>query len=266
MSGNLELVTTRQFDDFNLECYVETGQEDKSNFWATRTQIGQLLGYVEPGIAVGKIHQRNQERLDMFSRVHQIDLPSGGTQLVTLYNFKGLLEICRYSNQPKANDVIDVLWDIADEIRRTGEYSLKKKQEEIITPNVIESAKAVYQLAGYTGNQLVLAVDKYFRSCTGRSALEVAGIQLVAPKPKQLLNPTEIGQQLGISARRVNEILAGAGYQHKIADKWEVLGDGRKYGVMLDTNKKHSDGTPIRQLKWQTDIIPIVEELLEATA
>ena len=48
--------------------------------------------------------------------------PFGNVQAATVYNFKGLLEICRYSNQPAANAVIDFLWDVADDIRKHGMY------------------------------------------------------------------------------------------------------------------------------------------------
>lgn len=116
MSNSMQLLTSKDFNGITLYCYVEPDQTDKEAFWATRSQIGQLLGYENPGVSIGNIHNRNKERLDKFSRVNQIDLPSGGKQEVTVYNFKGFLEICRYSNQPNANQVIDKLWGIADEI------------------------------------------------------------------------------------------------------------------------------------------------------
>ena len=56
--------------------------------------------------------------------------------------------------------------------------------------------------------------------------------------------------------------LAGAGYQHKIADKCEALDEGIKYAVMQDTSKRHSDGTQNRQLKWDSSILGVVEELI----
>ena len=34
----------------------------------------------------------------------------------------GFLEICRFSNQPKANAVIDFAWSVMNEIRKTGSY------------------------------------------------------------------------------------------------------------------------------------------------
>ena len=112
---NMELLTTRNFNGLAFDCYKG---DDENDFWATRSQIGLLLGYEYPVEAIGKIHNRNKTRLDKFSRVTQLDLPSGGIQKTTVYNFKGLLEICRWSNQPKANDIIDWLWGIADDLRR----------------------------------------------------------------------------------------------------------------------------------------------------
>ena len=50
-----------------------------------------------------------------------------------MYNFKGLLEICRYSNQSKANDVMDFLWEVADEIRQKGLYLSPQAKENFIS-------------------------------------------------------------------------------------------------------------------------------------
>lgn len=131
----LTLATSRIFNGHSLDCYVDETDKNIDDFWATREQIGQLLGYSNPKVAITKIHTRNSERLNKFSRQVQIanptkkggtkmTPPSGNVQTATVYNFKGLLEICRYSNQPKANAVMDFLWDIADEIRKTGAYAL----------------------------------------------------------------------------------------------------------------------------------------------
>ncbi len=127
----MELLTTREFNGIALQCYSDG--ENQEDFWATREQIGQLLGYSNPGISIGNIHNRNKERLDKYSRVNQIDLPFGGVQAVTVYNFKGLLEICRYSNQPRANAVIDFLWEVADEIRQKGLYLSPQAKENFIS-------------------------------------------------------------------------------------------------------------------------------------
>ena len=110
--NELVLVKQAEFEGVALDCYVQPEQTDKSDFWATRTQIGQLLGYSEPMKAVAKIHERNKERLDKFSTIVNLTTLEGGrevTREVTVYDFKGLLEICRYSNQPKADAIMDWL-------------------------------------------------------------------------------------------------------------------------------------------------------------
>ena len=61
--------------------------------------------------------------------------PLGNVQTATVYNFKGLLEICRYSQQPKANLVIDWLWEIADELRRTGTLALTSQISRLQAEN-----------------------------------------------------------------------------------------------------------------------------------
>ena len=113
--NNLQVITTRNFNGLAFDCYKG---DDEDDFWATREQIGRLLGYNNPQDAIAKIHRRNRNRLDKFSRGGQNVQTLGGTQATTVYNFKGLLEICRWSNQPKANDVIDFIWNIADDLRR----------------------------------------------------------------------------------------------------------------------------------------------------
>ena len=260
MTNALQLYTTKMYNGIEFDCYVEAGQQDKSDFWATRTQIGELLGYSEPGIAIGKIHQRNRERLDRFSRVHQIDLPSGGVQQTTVYSFKGLLEICRYSQQPKANDIMDWLWEVADEIRRTGSYSVNSEQPALPS-GVMDGARMIFEVAGIKDNQLSLALDNVYASYTGRSALKTGNVTLTAPTQNQLLTPTQIGEHFKMSARQVNEKLAYAGYQHKIAGKWEPIGAGKEYGVMLDTGKRYK-GTPVRQLKWDSGILAEFSRML----
>lgn len=126
----LKLATTRNFNGNELACYTEDTPQEKYDFWATREQIGKFLGYNNPKNAIGKIHERNKERLDKFSMVRQIDTPSRGTQTATVYSFRGLLEICRFSNQPNANKVIDILWDIAYEISQTGYYAIPAVKDQ----------------------------------------------------------------------------------------------------------------------------------------
>ena len=264
----MELLTTKHFNGNALDCYVEHGQEQTGDFWATREQIGTLLEYETPRKAIKDIHERHRERLDKFSVVVKLSYPTRGAQNdtplsnlqpTTLYSFKGLLEICRYSNQPKANDIMDWLFEVADEIRRTGSYSLSKPQETF----AVDAAIRILGIAGIKGNQLTLALDKVYRRCAGFSLLETAGIQLVVPTQRQALTPTQIGTHFGASAREINQVLSDNGFQYKSEAGYEPSELGAPYAVMQDTNKRHNDGTPVRQLKWDSSIVEELAPLFE---
>lgn len=77
MKDELKLAVSRQIDGIEFDCYVKQGQVDPQDFWATREQIGRLLGYTEPSDAIAKIHRRNKERLDKFSGMDKLSTPSG---------------------------------------------------------------------------------------------------------------------------------------------------------------------------------------------
>ena len=209
----MQLATTKDFNGVAIDCYVE--REGDGDFWASREQIGRLLEYAEPMKSVAKIHERNKERLDKYSTIVKLTTVEGKrtvTREITVYSFKGLLEICRYSEQPKANAVMDFLWEIADEIRKTGSYGLMKDNPGLPS-GVLEGAKLIFETAHIKGNQLTLALDRVYRGYTGRSALDAGEITLIAPTKKQILTLTEIGTHFEMTGQRVNEILAGAGYQ-----------------------------------------------------
>ncbi len=96
---------------------------------------------------------------------------------------------------------------------------------------------------------------------TGESLLALSGTVLEAPTKCQLLTPTELGKHFGVSARKLNATLCSNGYQKREGKSYEPLEAGEPYAVMLDTGKQHSDGTPVRQLKWESSFITEIEDL-----
>ena len=51
----MDLLTTREFNGIALDCYKADNETD--GFWATREQIGRLLEYENPRMAIAKIHE-----------------------------------------------------------------------------------------------------------------------------------------------------------------------------------------------------------------
>lgn len=228
MSKELELLTTREFNGHTLDCYIEPEQTDKGAFWATRTQIGELLGYENPKDAIAHIHMRNKERLDKFSGVFKLSTPEGGTQNVTVYNFMGLLEICRYSQQDIANQVIDTLWTIAEEIRRTGSYNVKNNSEEL----AIKKAEILQSLIGMcpmTEETKTVFVHEAYKALTGSSLLS-----MLPESTEKWYTATQIGEILGISANKVGRIAKEYGIK-------APEGETNEYGRWVFTKSRYSN-------------------------
>lgn len=118
MNNNLEIIKSENFGRMKCDFY----KNEEGEIFVTRTQIGKALEYSEPNTAITKIHNRNKERLDKFSVCTKLVGTDGKQYDTYLYNAKGVYEICRYSNQPKANDFYDWVYDVLDTIRKTGGY------------------------------------------------------------------------------------------------------------------------------------------------
>lgn len=144
-----------------------------------------------------------------------------------------------------------VVNDVLPSIRKTGKYEAPKS-ESLSVERKLNAAKIILEPAGITGNQLTLALDKVYKANTGESLLAQSGVELKAPTQSQLLTPTQIGERLdGRSAKAINLLLQDLGLQRKVGKEWELTQLGKDSGgVYLDTNKRHSNGTPIRQIKW----------------
>ena len=151
--------------------------------------------------------------------------------------------------------------DVLNEYWTTGEVVGKTQHN---TVDAVAAARIVFEAAQLEGNQLALAMDKVYRREVGYSALEVSGTKLIAPKQEVTLTPTEIGQQLdpALSARVVNTLLNDAGYQAKVGKNWQPTTKAAGMCELLDVGKAHSDGTPIKQLKWYSSIVDIVRKLV----
>jgi len=130
------------------------------------------------------------------------------------------------------------------------------------------AAVRMAKAAGLKGNQAVLSANRLTREMTGSAPLQLLEItHLESPTDQDPhLTPTDIGKAIGegISGQKVNKALEEMGYQvsrrnGKKSKVWDATEAGSKYAVIKDTGKKHSDGTPVRQLFWKK---PVVEKVM----
>ena len=145
-------------------------------------------------------------------------------------------------------------WQETKNKYQTGSLDQRQEQALRLTKWAVEAAKAY----GFEGNQAFLSADKAVKQITGVSSLGLLQIELKNEHQTLNLTPTEIGKQLNtkLSAVAVNKLLESLNYQEKLGSAWVPTLRGKPYAIFLDTGKKHSDGTPITQLKWLSTIIP----------
>ncbi len=232
---------------------VRTVEKD-GEVWFVAKDVADVL-------EIQNIRQNTVNLDDDEKDVCKVYTPSG-EQDMTVISESGLYALVLRSNKPEAKAFSRwVRKEVLPTIRKTGQFSINQEQPALPS-GVLDGARLIFETAGIKDNQLTLALDKVYKSYTGRSALQSGEVDLIAPSKSQLLTPTQIGSAFGLKAQRVNEILAGAGLQHKINGMWEPLEPGMKFAVMVDAGKKHSDGTPIRQLKWDSSILETFRKLI----
>ena len=110
---NLKLITTETFGDLSCNFYRNMNDD----IFLTREQIGIALEYSNPDVALSKIHKKHKDRLDKLSVVTKLESTDGKEYNTTLYSERGIMEICRWSRQPKANIIMDWVWDIIEKYR-----------------------------------------------------------------------------------------------------------------------------------------------------
>ena len=119
------------------------GYYDQDRAWFTREQIGSALGYEDPTDAIKKIHTRHPNILDKFSMTLQIKTKDGKMRDVIVYSIEGVLEICRWSTQPKADEVMLELYAMAKTVLEKGYYSYMSDEQllELLKARVAKNEK-----------------------------------------------------------------------------------------------------------------------------
>lgn len=150
----MELVESRIINLVSVDGYY-----DQDRAWFTREQIGAALGYEEPKKAVEKLHFRNKERMDKFSMTVQMTAKDGKTREMAVYNIRGVMEICRWSNQPKADEVMDELYDMAEAVAEKGYYSYMSDEQllELLKARVSKNEKFLRDAEGNVKEKAALA-------------------------------------------------------------------------------------------------------------
>jgi prophage antirepressor-like protein len=153
--------------------------------------------------------------------------------------------------------------EVLPTIRKTGGYSIPQQPNIKTAHGLLEVDKAfraalrMARAIGLDPNAAIISANQLARKVTGSDALELLEVKgLERPVEDHPLTPTQIGQFIGgISGQAVNKILCDAEFQEKVGNVYVPTIKGAGYAVVLDTGKRHGDGTPVHQLKWKRQVV-----------
>jgi len=117
------------------------------------------------------------------------------------------------------------------------------------------------QRVGFDKNAALISANQATRKVADTDILALGGnTHLVAEnQDSAYYTPTALGKPIGLSAIRVNRLLALAGLQERFGEDWEATAAGKAHSRRFDTAKCHSDGTPVTQLKWARSVLPLIQ-------
>ena len=141
-------------------------------------------------------------------------------------------------------------------IKRTDHHEQKPISQHAETRVALDlfsmGAKAA-RSAGFKGNMIALSANNLVRSTTGFDVLARMGAtHLIADPRGKTYTPSELGKMCDppLSAVKLNLLLESAGLQTKEFGAWLPTDAATGLFEWLDTGKKHSNGTPVKQIKW----------------
>ena len=196
----------------------------------------------------------------------------GGDQELTVINESGLYSAILKSRKPEAAKFKKwVTAEVLPSIRKTGSYTAPKAAPSPVRL-AYDAAKAfpplfrVARLLGCDKNAAAIAANQAVMGLTQVNLMQSLGHTHLEAENQEgrYYTPTEIGREIGTSARGVNLLLAEAGMQFKRGDVWEVTEAGKAFAKIYDTGKKHGSGVPITQIKWSMTVLPLLGPEKEA--
>ncbi len=201
----LHLVKSDKFG--NVQCDFYT---DGKDYFMTREQIGAALEYSDPVKAISNLHSAHKARMDKYSTTLEARKVEGDREVARktiAYPRKGIMEICRWSQQPKADAFMDWTWAVMDALM-SGKAKILPMSEYQRMKLAVQSKNAAVRTAReyeklaekYKGQPFAQVLDSY-------ATKELTGEHLIPlPATQKGYSAGEIGEMFGISGTAVGII------------------------------------------------------------
>lgn len=114
----------------------------------------------------------------------------------------------------------------------------------------------IAKLIGCDRNAAAISANNAVFKKTGENVLALLGhTHIEVEKQELVFNVSDLVD--GISGQRMNKMLEAAGLQHREGERWIPDDDG-EFSRIYDAGKKHSDGTPVQQIRWSRRVLDLL--------
>lgn len=238
----LQIFNSEEFGDVRVVM-----KDGKPHFVAA--DVCRVLELTNPTVALERVDDDEKAKFNL-------GLPGGDTNVV---NESGLYALTLTSRKPNAKKFRKWLTgEVVPSIFRTGSYSIQNSRP-ILNGNEIkligtmaEDIQSIFAVK--RGIALSQAIDLVGNSYN----LNFNSLKKLLPPAEHetgYLNPTQIGERLGLSAKVVNKMLAEAGLQYRDGKDWRLTNVGKAYGEEMPYTRNGHSGY---QILWNESVIDVL--------
>lgn len=195
---------------------------------------------------------------------HIVPTP-GGDQSMTVVSESGFYEGVILSRKPEGKALRGLVTrEILPTLRKTGGYQVQPAAAPPILGRAQE-VSAIYLMMAEelkkVGVKPGIAVASAFSSIQQETGISTAGMMKSLPPidtDAPQLNPSQLGEILGLSAKAVNKRLEAAGLQWWTGKGvWQLTEKGQKYGGAFPYSKNNHTGF---QIRWVRDVSKVIKD------
>ena len=190
----------------------------------------------------------------------------GGQQEMSVVNESGLYNLVLGSRKPEAKRFKRwITHEVLPSIRKTGSYTSTTSVAALPSPtqdrvsSLLLIGEAVARVPGVKHGIAMAATLTCIFENTGLSMETMRRALPANDEPMAAMNPTKLGQKMGLAARSVNARLAAMGLQlRNDRDEWELTEAGQAWGEALPYSRNGHSGY---QILWNPAVIDQMKEV-----
>ena len=239
---------------------------ESSNVRVVVGENGEPMFVAADVLSTLNLDRKALERLDDDEKgVNSIHTP-GGPQEMTVVNESGLFNLVLGSRKPEAKRFKRwVTHEVLPSIRRTGSsvsaasvVPLPTLTQDRVSA-ILSIGEAITRVPGVKPGIAMAATLTVIYENTGLSVESLRKVLPPANDPICSLNPTQLGERVGMSARAINTRLQSLGFQFKNdRDEWELTESGNRWAEALPFSRNGHSGY---QILWNPEVCDVIREV-----